>query len=196
MWFRFEIELRRRTPPAHLHIIFSAFAHWHAVLLKIRNRSQNFAQARFLFRSLFFRLRDPFAQFFSLMDLGGGVLTALFELGNLLGSPVATCLQTLRRSNGLPPLGIDGAKVLQNFSRIHSPLAQLFFHQREVVANKIQIEHSALTLAEKCASVHAHHQSPELQRLRTRKADSCSFFSANSAFSAIHCLLLRYTKSR
>jgi hypothetical protein len=47
------------------------------------------------------------------------------------------------------------ARSLSNLRRIHSALAQLFFDQREVVANKIQIEHSALTLAEKCDSVHA-----------------------------------------
>src|SRR5208337_1334868 len=35
-----------------------------------------------------------------------------------------------------------------------SALPQLFLHQRQVVAHKIQIEHSALTLAEKGDSVH------------------------------------------
>src|ERR1017187_10753113 len=50
---------------------------------------------------------------------------------------------------------IDGAKVFQNFCWVHSTLPQLFFHQRQVVTNKIQIEHCALTLAEKYGSVHA-----------------------------------------
>ena len=119
--------------------------------------SQNFAQACFLLGRLFFGVLNLLTQFLGLLDLRRSVLPAFLELGNFLGSPVAARLQGFRRGDGLPALGIDGAEVFQNFRWIHSALPQLFFHQRQVVTNKIQIEHSALTLAEKCGSVHAEH---------------------------------------
>jgi hypothetical protein len=65
-------------------------------------------------------------------------------------------LQSFRGGNRLPTLTIDGAEILQNFRRIHSALAQLFFHERKVVTNEIQIKHSAFTLAEKLDSVRAY----------------------------------------
>ena len=60
---------------------------------------------------------------------------------------VSAAVMAWRRSPSM------ATKVFQDFRRIHSTLAQLFLYQREVVTNKIQIEHSALTLAEKRVSV-------------------------------------------
>src|ERR1019366_6467927 len=149
-----EIELRRRAPAARFHIIFGALPHGHAGVRQIREGSQDFAQAGFLFSRLFFGLLNLLAQFLGFLDLRGSVLPASLELGNLLGSPVALSLQSFRGSDGLAALGVDGDEVFQDFRRIHSALPELFFYQREVVANKIQIEHCSLTLAEKRDSVH------------------------------------------
>ncbi len=149
---------------------------------KIRNGRQNFAQARFLFGRLFFGLLNLLAQFLRLLDLCRSILPAFLELGNLFGSPVAVRLQRFRCRDGLPALGVDGAKVLQNFRRIHAALPQFFFHQRKVVTNKIQIEHSALTLAEKRDSVHADSQSPDYRGRLSKYGLSSARRSEGSAF--------------
>ena len=167
-----EIEMRRRTPAARFDVVFGALPNRHGVMGKVWDRSQNLAQTRFLFGCLSFGTRNLLAQFFGFPNLCRGVLPALLELGNLLGSAVAARLQTFRRGDGLPALAINGAKILQNFRRIHSALPQLFFHQRQVVTNKIQIEHCALTLAENCDSVHAGGKSLEPQSsLRSQRTN-------------------------
>ncbi len=150
-----EIEMRRRAPAAGFHVIFRGLSYRDAFVRKVRNGGQNFAQARFLLGGLFFGVLHLLAQLFGLLDLYRGILPALLELGNLLGRAVALRLQSFRCGDGLPALAIDGAKVLQNFRWIHSALPQLFFHQRQVVTHKVQIEHCALTLAERGGSVHA-----------------------------------------
>src|SRR4030088_1952548 len=104
---------------------------------KIWKGGENFAQARFLLRRLFFGLLKLLSQFFGFLDLCRSVLSAFLELGNFFGSTVATRLQSFRRGDGLAALAIDGAEVFQDFRRIHSALPQPFFHQREVVTNKI-----------------------------------------------------------
>ena len=154
-----EIEMRRRAPAAGFDVIGFALPYRHAGVRNIRDCRQNFAQARFLFGGLLFGVLNLLAQFFGLLDLRRGVLAALLEFGNLLGSAVALRLQSFGSGDRLAALAIDGAKVFQNFRRIHSALAQLFFDQRQVVTHKIQIEHCALTLAERGGSVHAGGQS-------------------------------------
>ena len=77
--------------------------------------------------------------------------------GPAIAPSVCKRLEQLSLSTAeMPALAIDGDEVFQYFRRIHSALPQLFFHQREVVTNKIQIEHLLLTLAEKCDSVHGN----------------------------------------
>ena len=73
-------------------------------------RGKNFAQARFLFGRFLFRFLNLLAEFFRFVDLGGGVLPALLQLGNFFGRAVAARLQSFRGGDGLAALGIDGLK--------------------------------------------------------------------------------------
>ena len=50
----------------------------------------------------------------------------------------STCLRT---RDCLTAADIDFAEILQHGSRIHPALPQLFFHQRQIIPNEIQIEH-------------------------------------------------------
>jgi hypothetical protein len=54
-------------------------------------------------------------------------------------------LKSFDGSDGLPAFGVDDGEVFKDFVRIGSALMQYFFQLREMVSNKIQIQHSELT---------------------------------------------------
>ena len=141
MRLRSEIKFRRRAPAADFDVVFGALSDGHAGVGKVGNAGENFAQARVQIRWRFSPVLNLLAQFFGFGHGRARVLPALLQLGDLFGRLVALRLAGLRLGNRLAPLRVDFAEILQHRSRIHAALAQLFFHQRQVVANKIQIKH-------------------------------------------------------
>src|SRR5205807_9886302 len=82
-----------------------------------------------------------FAQLFGLRHGRARVLAALLELSDLFRGLVALRLAGFRFGDGLPPLRIQFAEVLQDGRGFHAALPQLFLHQRQIVSDKVQIEH-------------------------------------------------------
>ena len=116
---------------------------------QIRNARENIVQTRVKVGCRLLESLDLLAQVFGLRHRGAGVLPALFQLGDLFRSFVALRLAGLGLGDRLPSLRVDFAKVLEHGSRIHAALAQLFFHQWQIFANKIQIKHGDYLLYRK-----------------------------------------------
>ena len=138
---RSEIKLGRRAPAPHFDILLGAVADRHAGMRQIRNARQNIAQPGIEIRRSFLQRLNLLAQILGLGHGGAGVLPALFQLRDFFRRFIPLRLAGLSLSNSLAALRVNFAKVLQHGSRIHAALAQLFFHQRQVVANEIQIKH-------------------------------------------------------
>ncbi len=73
-----EIELRRRPPASHFHVLFCAVAHGHAGVRKVRNARENVLQANVEIGGSFLPRLDLLAQIFCLGDRCRGILPALF----------------------------------------------------------------------------------------------------------------------
>jgi hypothetical protein len=56
---------------------------------------------------------------------------------------VAPGFHGLGFGDGVAALRVHLMEILQHVGRIHAALAQLLFHQRQVVANKVEIKHES-----------------------------------------------------
>ena len=138
-----EIEFGWSAPAPNFNIVFGSLAHGHTLVGQIGDARQKLAQAGFKVRCDFFPLLDLLAEILGFGHLGGGILAALFELCDLLRGAVAPRLHGLGFGDGVPALSIDFEEVLQHLARIHTALAQLFFDQRQIVANEVEIKHGS-----------------------------------------------------
>ena len=79
----------------------------------------------------------------SLVSLISAVASCLFflELSDFFGRFVALGFQRLGFGDGGAPLEIDRIKILEDGLRIHATLAEFFFDQVLMIANKGKIEH-------------------------------------------------------
>ena len=155
-----KIKLRRRSPAAHLHIFFGAVADGHTRVRQVGNTRENVPQPNIEISGSLLQSLNLLAHFLGLRHGGAGVLPSLPCLGNLLRGLVALRLHSLRRRDGVPALRIDLVEILEHGSRIHAALTQLLFHQRQIVADKIQIKHGfrsteTTTLSETAQKMHA-----------------------------------------
>jgi hypothetical protein len=107
----------------------------------VRDARQNVAQPRIQVSRSFFQRLNLFPQFLGLSDGRRSILPGLFQLGNILRGLVPPRLHGLGFRNRLPPLRVHVAEILKHGSRVGSALAQHFFHPRQIVTNKIQLEH-------------------------------------------------------
>ena len=102
-----------------------------------------FLQTGFELFRRFLALLDLFPQFFGFRHLRAGILAALFQLGNVFGGAVAPRFHGLGFGDGVAALRVHLMEILQHLGGIHAALAQLLFHQRQVVANKVEIKHGS-----------------------------------------------------
>ena len=172
MRFGREIKFRRRAPAPDLDVIVGAVSNRNTRVRQVREfRPGCPATARQIRRGLL-QLRDLLAQILRLLNRHAGVLPTLFQLGNFFRRPVALRLTDLGFRNGLPPLRIHLAEVLQHRSRIHPALPQLLLYHRQVFTNKIQIKHGNLILYRK-RRAKCTQRMPESKAVCCRKESLC-----------------------
>ena len=138
-----EIELRRSAPAPDFDIIFGSLSHRHACVGQIGDAGENILQAGLVLCRCFLPLLNLFPQFLGFGNLRAGILAALFQPGNVLGGAVAPGFHGLGFGDGVAALGVHVMEILQHLGRIHTALAQLFFHQGQVVANEVEIKHGS-----------------------------------------------------
>jgi hypothetical protein len=107
----------------------------------VRDTDKNLLQSGFVLLGGFFQFLDMLAQFLGLGDQRRRILPTLLQLRDLFRGAIALRLHSLGAGDRLAALGIDLREVLQNLSRLHAALAQLFLDQRQIVADKTQIKH-------------------------------------------------------
>ena len=113
----------------------------HAGVRQVRNSGKNILQAGIkVSRSLFQRL-NLLAQILRLGDGRRRILPGFLQLGDLFRSFVAPSFHGLGLGDGLPPLRIHVAEILEHRSRIGTALPQHFFHSSQIVTDKTQIKH-------------------------------------------------------
>ena len=134
-------KLWRRAPAAHFHIGMFVVADRHAVLRQVGDATKNVAHGRVFRFGLLFQFLDLVAHRFVLLDQGGGILFVLLEPRDFLRGPILIRLKCLRLVDGLAAAAIEFAEVLKHRTRIHSPLAQLFFHQLQLISYEAKVKH-------------------------------------------------------
>ena len=111
---------------------------------KVGNLRQDCAQLRFVFSRILLVLFALLAQFLCLFDQRTRISAGVLQLRDLFRCAIAPRLQMFRLSNRLTPPAVEIAKAAEQLIRIHPALAQLFFHQRQIVTDEIQIKHRNL----------------------------------------------------
>ena len=141
MRLRGEIEFRWSSPAPDFQVVVGAPSHGHAAVRQVGNAGENGLQALLEVSGGFFRRLNLLPQIFCFADQRAGILPGFLQLGDLVGGAVALSLEDFGFGDGLAAAGINIAEVFENFSRIHAPLAQLFFNQGQIFAYKIQLKH-------------------------------------------------------
>src|SRR5579863_8878668 len=137
MSFRREIKFRRSAPPPCFDIVIRTMADGNACVRQIWNAGHDLAEPRIQIACGLLQFGNLLAQFLRLRHGGARVLPRLLQLANLFRSLVALSLGGFHLGNGLTPLRIYLAEVLEYGSRIHAALAQLLLYQWQVVTNKV-----------------------------------------------------------
>ena len=136
-----EVKLRGRAPPSNLYVLFRAMPHRHTGVRHVRNACKNILQAGIeIGRALLAHL-DLLAQLLRLRNRLTGILPGFLQLGDIFRSFIPPGLHGFGFGDGLPPLRVDLAEVLQHGSRIGAALPQHFFHSRQIVTDKTQVKH-------------------------------------------------------
>ncbi len=138
-----EIELRRRAPAPDFDIIFGRLSHGHAFVRQVGDAGENVLQTGFELCRRFLALLNLFPQFLGFGNLSAGILAALLQPGDVFGGAVAPGFHGLGFGDGVAALGVNVMEILQHLGWIHTALAQLFFHQGQVVANEVEIKHGS-----------------------------------------------------
>ena len=92
---------------------------------------------RVRFRRLLLQIVDLLAHGLGLLNQRGGVLLRLLQLGDFIRGAIALGLQILGFGDRRTPSRINLAEITQQFVGIRATLPQLFFHQFQMVTNKI-----------------------------------------------------------
>ncbi len=130
-----EVEFRRGAPAAYLGVVCLALAHRNAVIGQVGNVGQKIAQLGIACGNALVCLGNLLLQPFLFLEVGGGVLLLLFKSLELPDQLVTPRLHGFRFGDGGAPLGVDLLKTLED-GGVHAALAQLFFHQRQMIAYK------------------------------------------------------------
>ncbi len=146
MGLRGEIELRRRAPAAHLHVVRRALAHRDARVRDVRNRQHELAK-------LFVQLHDALVVSFQLLgeDLHlrenhGRIAAGLLEANDFVARFIPVGLPALGGGDDLAAVGIEVAEGRE--VERDAAVARHLFDRVEVLPHVSEVEHRCIRIAE------------------------------------------------